>query len=94
MFFYKIFTGRPASLLHEVGHVGQQSQVAGTLYSLCHTALKLQRVARDATGKDLALLVQELFQKLRILVVYILDTGFLEAAVLLRLLDRSSEASS
>lgn len=57
--------------------------MASTLYSLCHTALKLQRVASDTTRKDLSLLVEELLEELWILVVYVLDTSLLEAAILL-----------
>lgn len=55
--------------------------MACTLYSLSHTALEFQRSACDATGKDLALLIQELLEEFGILVVDILDTASLEATI-------------
>jgi len=71
--------------LHEVSNVWQQSEVAGTLYGLSHTTLELEGSACDAAGQDLALLVKELLEELRILIVDILDAGTLEAAVFLLL---------
>lgn len=57
--------------------------MASTLDCLSDAALKLQRVAGDATGKDLTLLVEESLEVLRVLVVDVVDAGLLEATVLL-----------
>ena len=57
--------------------------MTGTLNSLCHAALELQRGASDATGQDFALLVEELLQELGVLVVDVLDTTAFETAVFL-----------
>lgn len=63
--------------------------MAGTLHGLSHTTLKLQRSTGDATGKDLALLVKELFEEFGILVVDVLDAATLETAIFL--LDLSTD---
>ena len=57
--------------------------MTGTLHSLSHAALELQRGTGDAAGQDLALLVEELLQEFGILVVDVLDTAAFEAAVFL-----------
>ncbi len=54
-----------------------------TLHGLGHTALEFQRSAGDATGKNLALLVEELLEEFGILVIDILDTASLETAIFL-----------
>jgi hypothetical protein len=59
--------------------------VTSTLDGLSYTALELEAGAGDATWEDLALLVKETLEELGILVVDILDTALLEAAVLLLL---------
>ena len=59
--------------------------MARSLDSLSHTALVLERCASDAAWKDLSLFVEELLEELGILVVDILDTALLEAAILLLL---------
>ena len=56
--------------------------MAGTLNSLSHTALILQRVTSDTARENLTLLVQELLQELRVFVVNVLDTALLEATIL------------
>ena len=68
-------------LFHQIGYIGQQSQVASALNSLSYAALELERSASDAARKDFTLLVEELFEEFRILVVDILDTASLETAV-------------
>ena len=55
--------------------------MACTLYSLSHAALELQRSARDAAGKNLALLVEKFLKELGILIVDIFDTAAFETAV-------------
>ena len=55
----------------------------------CDLALILQRSASETTRQNLALLVEELLEELGVLVVNVLDTTPLEAAVLL-LLDLDS----
>jgi hypothetical protein len=59
--------------------------VTSTLDGLSYTALELEAGTGDAAWEDLALLVKETLEELRILVVDILDTALLEAAVLLLL---------
>ena len=59
--------------------------MACLLDGLSHFALVLQRSAREAAGEDFALLVAKHQQKVRILVVDVLDALHLEAAVLLLL---------
>ena len=68
-------------LFHQVGHIGQKSQMAGAFNGLSHAALELQRSACDSTGKDFALFVEEFLQEFRILVVDILDAATFETAV-------------
>ena len=63
--------------------------MASTLNGLSHTTLILQRSTGDTAGKNLTLLVQELLQEFRILIIDVLDTALLETAVLL-LLDINS----
>ena len=75
----------PSLLLHHVGYVRQQCNLTCTLHGLSHAALKLQRGAGDATGQDLALLVEELLQELGVLVVDVLDAELLAAALLILL---------
>jgi len=65
--------------------VGQQSQVTSTLDGLSDTTLELETSACDAARKDLTLLVEETLEEFGILVIDILDTALLEAAVLLLL---------
>ena len=60
--------------------------MASALHGLSHATLILQRGAGDTTGKDLALLIEELLQELGILVVDILNASLLEAAILFLLL--------
>ena len=59
--------------------------MTSTLDSLCHTTLELEARPRDTTREDLPLFVKEALEELSILVVDILDTALLEAAVLLLL---------
>jgi hypothetical protein len=59
--------------------------VTSTLDGLSYTALELEAGTGDTAWEDLALLVKETLEELRILVVDILDTALLEAAVLLLL---------
>jgi hypothetical protein len=59
--------------------------VTGTLNGLSHTTLELERSSGDTTGKELALLVEELLEEFGILVVDILDTASLETAIFLLL---------
>ncbi len=68
-------------LFHKVGYVGQQGQVTGTLNGLSYATLEFQRSAGDATGQDLALLVEEFLEEFGILVVDVLDACTFEAAV-------------
>ena len=68
-------------LFHQVGNEGQESQMACTFNGLCHTTLEFQRGAGDATGKDLALLVEEFLEEFGILVVDIFDAAAFETAV-------------
>ena len=70
---------------HVVRDVGQQSQVTSTLDGLSDTTLELEASACDAARKDLTLLVEEALEEFGILIVDILDTALLEAAVLLLL---------
>jgi hypothetical protein len=70
-------------LFEEVGDIREKSEGAGTLDGLRDLALEFEGSTRDAAGKDLALLVEELLEELRVLVIDILDTGLLEAAVFL-----------
>lgn len=67
--------------------------MASTLDRLSDAALKLQRVAGDATGKDLALLVEESLEVLRVLVVDVVDSGLLEATVLLLVASQLGEVA-
>jgi len=59
--------------------------VTSTLDGLSYTALELEASTGDTAWEDLALLVKETLEEVRILVVDILDTALLEAAVLLLL---------
>jgi hypothetical protein len=70
-------------LFEEVGDIREESDGAGALDGLRYLALELEGSARDAAGKDLALLVEELLEELRVLVIDILDARLLEAAVFL-----------
>jgi hypothetical protein len=70
-------------LFEEVGDIREKGDGARTLDGLRDLALELQGSTGDAAGKDLALLVEELLQELGVLVIDILDAGFLEAAVFL-----------
>jgi hypothetical protein len=70
-------------LFEEVSDIREKGDGAGTLDGLRHFALELQGSAGDTAGKDLALLVEELLEELRVLVIDILDAGLLEAAVFL-----------
>ena len=72
-------------LSHIVRDVGQQGKVTSTLDGLSYAALELEARAGDTAGEDLTLLVEETLEEVRILVVDILDTALLEAAVLLLL---------
>ena len=55
--------------------------MAGTLNSLSHTALELERSTGDATGEDFALLVEEFLEEFGVLVVNEVDAETLETAV-------------
>lgn len=70
-------------LFHQIGYEGEKSQVASTLNGLCHATLILQRSTRDATRQNFTLLIEELLEEFRILVVNILDTALFETAILL-----------
>jgi hypothetical protein len=59
--------------------------VTCTLHCLSHAALILQRSACDAARENLTLLVEELLEEFRILVVDVFDTALLETALLLLL---------
>lgn len=72
-------------LSHIVRDVGQQGKVTSTLDGLSYAALELEAGAGDTAREDLTLLVEETLEEVRILVVDILDTALLEAAVLLLL---------
>ena len=69
-------------LLHQVGHVGQNSQVAGTFDGRGHAALIFQAVAGDAAREQFALFVDELQQKVAVFVVNVFDAEFAETAIL------------
>lgn len=68
-------------LLHQVGHVGQNSQVAGTFDGRGHAALIFQAVAGDAARQQFALLVDELEEEITVFVVDVFDAEFAETAV-------------
>ncbi len=68
-------------LFHKVGNEGKQGQVAGAFNGLGHATLELQRGSGDTTGKDLALLVEELLEEFGILVIDVFDTAAFETAV-------------
>lgn len=59
--------------------------MTSTLYCLCHTTLEFERSTGDTSGKYLALLVEELLEEFRILVVDILDATSLKATIFLLL---------
>ena len=59
------------------------------LNSLSNFALELEGSTGDTARQDLALLVEELLEELRIFVIDVLDTALLETAVLFLLLIRS-----
>ena len=59
--------------------------MTSTLYGLSYLLLELLRSTGKTTGQNLTLLVEELLQELTVLIVYILDTELLKAAVLLLL---------
>ena len=59
--------------------------MTSALDSLSYATLELEARTRDTTGKDLTLLVEEALEEFGILIVDILDTALLEAAVLLLL---------
>ena len=59
--------------------------MTSTLYCLCHTTLEFERSTGDTAGKYLALLVEELLEEFRILVVDILDATSLKATIFLLL---------
>ena len=73
---------RRYGLLQRVSYVGHQSQVTGFGHGLSYFALEFQAGARDAAGQNAALLVHELEQEVRVLVVHVLDAVLLKAAVL------------
>ena len=54
-----------------------------TLHGLCDLLLELLRSTRQAAGKDLALLVEELLQEFSVLVIHVFDAELLEASVFL-----------
>ena len=54
-----------------------------TLNGLCDLLLEFLRCSRQAARQNLALLVEELFKELAVLVIDILNAEFLETAVLL-----------
>src|SRR5690606_4925963 len=69
-------------LLQGIACIGQQREVACALDGLSHLLLKLQTCTGESAGQDLALLVNKLQQEVRILIVNVLDSILLEAAVL------------
>jgi len=68
-------------LLDSIGYEWKKAKVAGTLDGHREAALILQACACDATWQNLALVVQEFPQKLRVFVVDVLDPIALEAAI-------------
>jgi hypothetical protein len=70
-------------LFEEVGDIREKGEGAGALDGLRNLALELEGSTRDAAGKDLTLLIEELLEELGVLVVDILDARLLEAAVFL-----------
>lgn len=56
--------------------------MARTLYGLGHFALVLHRSAGDASGQNFALLVHQFQQKVRVLVVDVLNAVLAKPAVL------------
>ena len=73
----------PLLLFHQVSYVWEQRYLTSTLDGLCHATLILQRCSGDAAREYLTLLVEELLEELRILVVDILDAALLETTILL-----------
>lgn len=71
------------TLLKKVRQVRKHSKVTGTLNSIANLTLVLEGVAGNAAWKDLALLVHEGEEEVRIFVVDVLDAVTDEAAVLL-----------
>ena len=59
--------------------------MTSTLYCLCHTTLEFERSTGDTAREYLALLVEELLEEFRILVVDILDATSLKATIFLLL---------
>lgn len=56
--------------------------MTGFCHGLGHFALEFQAGAGDAAGQQAALLVHELQQEVRVLIVHVLNAVLLEAAVL------------
>lgn len=59
--------------------------MTSTFDSLSYTTLKLETIACDTTREDLTLIIEELLEKLRVLIVHKFNTRLLKAAVLLLL---------
>ena len=77
------FLSSSVNYFMQSGYEGQNGEVTGTLHGLGHLLLELLRRTGQATGQNLALLVEELFEELAVLVIHILDAELLEAAVFL-----------
>jgi len=68
-------------LLHQVGNERQHPEVTGALHGGGDAALVFQAIACDPARQQFALLIDELKQEVRILIVNILDAKLAETAV-------------
>ena len=71
------------TLTQAVGHVRHQGQMTGPFDGLGHLALVFEGGTGQTTWQQFALLVDELKQKVRILLVNVTDTILAESAVFL-----------
>lgn len=55
--------------------------MTGTFDGLTHFALVFQAGARDTTGQNTALIVEQFQQEIGVFIIDVFNTGFLEAAV-------------
>jgi hypothetical protein len=73
-------------LFQQISDEGQHAQVACPLDGGGYAALVLQRIAGDAAGQNLALLVDELQQKIGVFVINVFDSEFAKTAIFLAFL--------
>ena len=66
-----------------VSEIGEQSEVAGLFDGLANAALVLEAGSGQAAGQNLALLVDQHQQEIRVLIVNVLEALFTKAAVAL-----------